>query len=219
MRSALLLVLLGISSVAQAEDAQRLTLTPHAGLVVQSDLHEGLVVFGDKDDFLKLDPEAGFVLGLQLGVPLGGKLVFTLGLSWAMYDAGYIEKDNVRPDADVDEFRLEPGVLVAVTKFGANTLWLGGGLVVALHAIDNMVWEGDVIDATPWSLGLQGRGALDVGLSERAAIRIQLALGASLPFFGALEEDLARAKNEPNADMDEELRTDATVTIGVAIGL
>src|SRR6266511_5561268 len=88
-----LAVLLGASVAAGAEPASSgagLMLTPHVGVVAESEYVEGPVQFSNGDvDYISIDPDTGLLVGLELAYRFSGRLSGFLTLSYASADAGY----------------------------------------------------------------------------------------------------------------------------------
>lgn len=203
-----------------ARPAAKVSLTPHLGVVGESRFVDGPVAFSDGGvDFIRIDPDTGILLGLEIGVLFRPKLRGVLALSYASADATYFEDNELRPDLDIDTIRIQPGVMVTVLQAGKTDLAFGGGLTIARYAIDNMIWNDTVISPGSTSIGLFGAGALDVALTPKVAFHTHLALELNRPAYGDLEDALAFADNEAGATVDHDGRTALVFVVGVAIGL
>lgn len=207
-------------ALGQGATPSKVTLAPHIGIAAESEVVDGAVVFSDGDvDSILVEPDAGLLLGLELGVRLRPKLTGVLVLAFSTADAAYIEDGNLRPDAEVDTVRFQPGVMVTAVQRGKTSLAFGGGLTLARYSIDRMVWNDNAISPDATSIGLFGAGALDVALSPRVAFHTHLALEINRPSYGDLEVALAAADGEAGADVDHDTRTALVLAVGVAFGL
>lgn len=203
-----------------AEPAGGFFLTPHLGVTSESDFVDGAVRFSDGDvDFISIEPGTGLLLGLELGYALGPELDGVLALSYATADARYIEDGDLRPDANIDTLRIQPGVMYNIVDNGKVGLAVGGGLTLARLSLDRMVWNDRFVTATSTAIGVFGAGGLDVGLSSRASLHVHLALEVTRPSYGDLEDGLAFADGEAGAEVDHDLRQAMLLAIGVTIAL
>jgi hypothetical protein len=196
----------------------RFSLTPHMGIVAESEYVEGPVQFSNGDvDFISIDPDTGLLVGLDVGYRFGERLSGFVALSYATADAGYVEKDNLRPDVDLDTVRIQPGLLFDVASFGSTTLAIGGALSFDFVSVDRLVWHDRLVHPDTTEVGLLGLAALDVGLTNRLSLRAQLGLEVSHPFLGDLEDNLALAEGERGADIDADTRTALLLGVDLAI--
>lgn len=197
-----------------------LSITPHIGVVSESDFVDGLVRFSDGDtDFISIEPRTGLLLGAALNYRFQPRVTGVLGLSYTFADARYIEKDNFRRDGGVSTIRIQPGVMVNVVRTGKLDLSVGGGLTIARIALDDMVWDGGRIDSSSTAIGLFGAAGIDVPLSRRVSFHAHLAVELSRPSYGDFENALARADGEVGSEVDHDLRSAIFLVAGVTFGL
>jgi hypothetical protein len=215
------LAVLGASLAAGAEPASSgsgVTLTPHIGVVAESEYVEGPVHFSNGDvDYISIDPDTGLLIGVDLAYRFSGRVSGFLTLAYAAADAGYVEKDRLRPDVGLDTVRIQPGVRFDVASFGSSTLAFGAGLSLDFISVDGLVWHDRAMAPDSASIGLFGLAALDVGLTSRLTLRAQLDLELSHPFLGDLERQLALAEGERDASVDEDARTALILGLGLGI--
>ena len=205
---------------AHASAESELTLTPHLGIVNESDLVNGAVRFSDGSmDFIAIEPDIGFLFGIELALQLRPKLSGVLGLSYALADARYDEDGTLRRDLGIATLRIQPGVMANVVDAGKTRLALGGGLTIARTSIDGMAWSGQGIEPRLMSIGLFGAAGLDVGITSRMAFHTHLALELNRPSYGDLEDELAFADGEASSRVDHDLRTGLVIVVGLAFAL
>lgn len=215
---------IGLASPAafaqEASQPAKLSLTPHLGVVSESDFVSGVVRFSDGDtDFISIEPGTGLQLGAELNYRFRPKVTGVLGLSYTIASARYIEKDNVRRDVGVSTIRLQPGVMVSVVNAGKAEISVGGGLTIARVAIDDMRWDGFPVDPSSTAIGLFGAAGIEVPLSGRASFHGHLVLELNKPSYGDLESGLARADGEAASEVDHDLRSAIILAAGVTFGL
>lgn len=202
------------------EPAGRFFLTPHLGVTSESDFVDGAVRFSDGDvDFISIEPGNGLLLGIEFGYTFGSKLDGILALSYATADARYIENGDLRPDANIDTIRIQPGVMYNVVDNGKVGVAVGGGVTLARLSLDRVVWNDRSVNAASTALGVFGAGGLDVSLSPRASLHVHLALEVTRPSYGDLEDGLAFADGEVASKVDHDLRQALLLALGVTIAL
>jgi hypothetical protein len=215
--------LAGLSSPALAQEAASpatFVLTPMIGVTMESDVVSGPVAFSDGGvDFISIEPDAGLLLGLELGYRFRPSLMGVLALSYATADAQYIEDNNLRPDLSIDTIRIQPGVMASVLQSGSLDVGVGGGLTIARIEIDDLVWNDRFRNVSSTAIGLFGAASLDIALSDLVSFHTHLALEVTRPSYGDLEDELAIADGEAFAEVDHDLRTAAMLVVGVAFGL
>lgn len=200
--------------------AGRFFLAPHLGIASDSDYVDGAVRFSDGSvDFISLEPETGLLVGLELGYAFGPTLDGVLVLSYATADARYIEDGELRPDAEIDTIRIQPGVMVNVVDNGKIGVGVGGGLTIARVSLDRVFWNGRPVDADSTAIGLFGSAGLDVGISPRASFHAHLALEVTRASYGDLEGRLAVADGEAGSEVDGDLRQALLLAVGVTFAL
>jgi len=204
---------------AQSERAgRRFGLTPFVGLTLENELVDGPVRFSDGSvDFISIDPEMALLLGVELSYHFHERLSGFLQLSYALGEASYVENDNLRPDVDMATFRIQPGILFDAVSFGSGTLGVGGGLTVAFISVDDLFWSGQRTEMSSTGVGIFGRLALEIGLSDRLRFHAHLDLELSRASVGDIEDELARADDEFSADVDADTRTAVLVGLGIKI--
>lgn len=207
-------------SVAAEAPSRSISLTPHIGVVAESDLVSGTVRFSDGGvDFISVEPDAAPLIGVELSVQLQPKLYGVVALSFAVGDARYIEDGELRPDVGIQTFRLQPGVMANIAKVGKTRFGVGGGLTIARISVDDMVWSDRRIEPRLLAIGLFGAGSIDIDLSPRIALHGHLALEIARPTYGNLEDELALADGEVSSNVEHDLRTGFVLAIGVAFAL
>lgn len=210
----------GTAFAQEAPPPSRLSITPHLGVVSESDFVNGLVRFSDGDtDFISIEPRTGLLFGVALNYRFQPKVTGVLGLSYTVAGARYIEKDNFRRDAGISTIRIQPGVMVNVLSAGRSDVSVGGGLTIARIAIDDIVWNGGRVESSSTAIGLFGAAGIDVPLSGRVSFHAHLALELSKPSYGDLEDGLARADGEFASEVDHDLRSAILLVAGVTFGL
>lgn len=216
------LAILGVCVAAGSLHAEPsgFSLAPHVGVTSEGAFADGPAIFSDGDiDYILVEPGAATLLGLELGYRFSNQLEGTLALSYAMSEARFIEKDELRRDVDFDTLRIQPGVLYRVVDAAKVAVDVGGGLTIARISIDGMVWSDRPIAPSVTGLGLFGSAGLDIPLTDRLAFHSHLNLEATRPFYGSFEDDLARADGEAGVEIDHDLRLGLVFAIGLRIGI
>jgi hypothetical protein len=211
------------ASIAFAQgtpESSRFSVTPHLGVVSESDFVSGLVRFSDGDtDYISIEPRTGLLLGAEVSYRFRPKISGVLGLSFTSADARYIEKDSIRREAGVSTIRIQPGVMVDVVQGRTTDVAVGGGLTLAWISIEDLFWDGGRVDPDSTAIGVFGAGAIDVALSRRLSFHAHLAIELSKPSYGDLEDGLARADREVAAEVDHDVRSALLLGVGLTIAL
>jgi hypothetical protein len=196
----------------------KFSLTPHVGIIAESDLVDGRVRFSDGDiDFISVDPGTGVFAGIDVGYRVAERVTGFIGLSYASSDADYVERNNVRPDVEVDTIRIQPGIVVDVAAFGSSALVLGGGVTLAFLSVDRLVWNGNAVEPAAQAVGLFGLAGVNIGITPAIAFHARLGLEISKPFLDDFEDELALADGEAAAELDSEARTAMLLALGLNI--
>lgn len=207
------------ASAAHAEPSG-FSITPHVGVTSEGAFADGPAVFSDGDiDYILVEPGTATLLGLEVGYRFSSKLEGQLALSYAMTEARYIEKDNLRRDVDFDTLRIQPGLMVRVVDASKVAVDVGGGLTIARISMDGMVWNDRPISPSATAIGLFGAAGLDIPITPRLAFHAHLNLELARPFYSGFEDDLARADGESGAEIDHDMRAALLFAIGLRISI